>query len=102
MNFYLVDEKLKKKNKCNDCQAEISNSSTRCMSCHKTYLNSNKFKGPSKEQLIKDIEFFNGNKSAIARKYCVSDKSVAKWINKYELRSFGGIGRRTALIGGGK
>lgn len=84
----LQNKKFKKKKYiCKDCNGPRSNRSVRCRKC------SNKFKKytqtsskrPSKDELINDIKYFNDNKTAIARKYKVSDTSIHKWLNHYSL-----------------
>ena len=40
---------------------------------------------PTKEELLQDLKDFNGNFSAVARKYNFTSNAVVKWCKKFEL-----------------
>lgn len=70
---------------CNDCGSNRSKDAKRCRSCAAKISNSKNLKRPSKEVLSKDYEVFDGNKSKIAKKHCVSETSVRKWCKHYNI-----------------
>ena len=68
---------------CCDCGVKISNGATRCMACQKKI--SRKVNRPSREILKSEIR--NSSFVALGKKYGVSDKSIAKWCEYYNLPS---------------
>lgn len=77
---------LEKTNKCIDCEALISHTSKRCITCEhknrfvKAILES---KRPSLKQLTKDLKNL-GSYVQVGIKYNVSDNCIRKWIRKYQ------------------
>lgn len=68
------------------CGKTKSRSSLKCKSCAATIHNSKYKKRPDINQLKKDIIEFNDNKSAIARKYNVSQTAIRKWCEIYQIK----------------
>lgn len=74
--------KIKKfKNKCKQCGNETNNLHFCSYDCNYKYNSKNI---PSKEQLIDDINELK-SKLKISKKYNVSNNSIKKWIDKYNL-----------------
>lgn len=73
----------KDKNYCIDCGKEISSKSIRCAECNSK--NQRITKRPSREELKQEIRNFSFLE--IGRKYNVSDNSIRKWCNAYNLPS---------------
>lgn len=95
--------KLKKEpNKCKICGKEISRNAEYCADCYKNYVkvktensfakdtfknrNRQELKYPTKEDLINDFKEL-GSFRAVGKKYGLSDKSIVKWCEKYDLPS---------------
>jgi hypothetical protein len=71
--------KIKKENRCKDCDCQISPKATRCDACfHKTR---ERISWPSAEVLKKMVE--ESNYSAVGRQLGVSDQAVRKRLKKY-------------------
>jgi hypothetical protein len=69
----------KEKQKCIDCEKDISATATRCDSCSRK--NQRKVERPSKETLLKDRETMNFVE--IGKKYGVRDNTIRKWLKQY-------------------
>ena len=95
--------KLKKEpKKCIICGKEISRKAEYCADCYNDYVkaktkngfvkdtfksrNKRELKYPTKEELINDFKEL-GSFRAVGKKYGLSDKSIVKWCEKYELPS---------------
>lgn len=74
---------INKKNRCIDCEKEISRSSTYCRSCAGKKFSKHKVEHPTKEELIKDILEMPIKK--VGDKYGVSDNSIRNWAEKYNI-----------------
>ena len=70
---------------CIDCGKPRSRNASRCKPCSQIKLQNKIRKRPPKNQLIEDIKLFNNNKSAISRKYRVSQTAVRKWYKDYNI-----------------
>lgn len=75
--------KTKNTNMCIDCGVTISIKSLRCKSCNQLNINKSITKRPSKP--ILELELKSLPLTKIGLKYGVSDNSVRKWCNFYEL-----------------
>lgn len=71
---------------CEKCGKEITKGSKLCFECYSDLQTANSNK-PSKEILIEDIHYFQGNFTKIGNKYGVTDNTIRKWCNKYEIPS---------------
>lgn len=72
------------KSYCEKCGKEITKGSKLCFECYSNLQTTNS-KKPSKDTLIEDMYYFHGNFTKIGKKYGVTDSTVRKWCNKYEI-----------------
>lgn len=81
-DYPLQKKRIAKVYYCEKCGKEITRGSNLCINCyrHLSFSNSNK---PSKDELIKDLYYYNGNFTKVGQKYEVSSNSVKKWCTKY-------------------
>uniref|UniRef100_A0A6C0AD22 Bro-N domain-containing protein n=1 Tax=viral metagenome TaxID=1070528 RepID=A0A6C0AD22_9ZZZZ len=86
-NVWLVQHnrktRSKPKNVCPDCNKQITRTSKKCDPCYKKQLFLENIKNrPKYSVLIKEVR--NLGYTTTGKKYNVSDKSIKKWITKYE------------------
>lgn len=67
------------------CGSIKSRKANQCKVCAAIDFNKNRKTRPPKEQLELELKFYKNNKSAIARKYNVSQTAVRKWCKIYNL-----------------
>lgn len=82
--------KCRKKNYfCKVCGVKITSHATWCKQCAEKYSRMRvcKVERPSKEDLFNILKRNNGNFTAVARLYGISDNAVRKWCRKYEIPS---------------
>lgn len=72
-------KKIKKSNKCLECNCDIPKDNLRCFECNKEKMKINH--RPPYEQLIKEVE--ETSFVAVGKKYGVSDNAIRKWLIAY-------------------